>query len=118
MTSTLGGGLAPRAWLGHASAAPGEEPVMPFLVLDNMRKDLYERLRRQAQARRRPLVEEALFLWDQALPAQAPAPPLPEYVPSEETSAPFDLPLPEGAVRSKGRWGEPPLPDPLDEERD
>jgi hypothetical protein len=33
-------------------------------------------------------------------------------------SAPFDLPLPQEAVRSKGRWGEPPLPDPLDEVRE
>ena len=91
---------------------------MPSLVLDNMPNDLYERLRRQAHARQRPLVEEALLLLDQALPAQAPAPPLSEYVPSEEMSAPFDLPLLEEAVRRKGRWGEPPLPDPLDEVRE
>jgi hypothetical protein len=90
---------------------------MPSLVLDNVPADLFERLRRQAQVRRRPLAEEALFLLDQALPAQAPAP-LAEYVPSEEISAPFDLPLPEEAVRRKGRWGEPPLPDPLDEVRE
>jgi hypothetical protein len=87
---------------------------MPSLVLDNMPNDLFERLQRHARARKRPLVEEALFLLNQALPAQAPSP-LSDYVPTEEISAPFDLPLPEQAVRSKGRWGEPPLPDPLNE---
>jgi hypothetical protein len=87
---------------------------MPTLILEDVPSDLYERLQKRAALRQRTPGEEAIQLLGVALGVREMEPPLPEFIPSEEFSPTFDLPPPENVVRAKGRWGPPPLPDPID----
>jgi len=90
---------------------------MPTLLVEDISNDLYERLQRRAAARRRPLGEEVALLLESALQKEEPAPRLPDYVPSEEIPAPFDLPRSNPAERVEAHdAGLPRLPDPLPDE--
>ncbi len=87
---------------------------MATLILENVPRDLYELLEKRAASEHRPPSEEAIRLLDAALRVREMKPPVPEFIPCDEFSAPFDLPLPKNVVRAKGRPIPPPLPDPID----
>jgi plasmid stability protein len=84
---------------------------MPTVILDNVPPEVYQRLQRRAAARQRTVPEELLEVLRNALQQEADAFPPPEVIPSQEISAPFDLPMPGPGVRVKARPGEPPPPD-------
>ena len=69
---------------------------MPALVVDNIPPEIYEQLRRRADARRRSLQDEALDLLQQGLRREGTdaAPRLPDLIFGEEISPPCDLPRP------------------------
>jgi len=84
---------------------------MPTIDIPN---DVYEDLQRRAASRQRAASEEAILLLREALCIREANPPLPEFVPSEEFSPPFDLPMPGPGVEVKAVWGPPPRPDPIE----
>jgi plasmid stability protein len=84
---------------------------MPTLIVDDMPTEVYEHLRRRADAQRRSIGEEAIALLEQAL-AQEASPRLPDFVPAAEVMPPCELPRPAAAVVPYVE-GLPRLPDPL-----
>jgi len=85
---------------------------MPTLIVENVPGEVYERLKKRAAARQRSLPEEMLHLLKQALRDDIkPSPRLPDVIPSEETSAPCDLPRSSRAVPVAALSGQPRLPD-------
>jgi plasmid stability protein len=86
---------------------------MPTLIMENVPPDLYERLQQRATAHQRTLPEETLYLLQQVLRAEnCPIPRLPEFIQSEEVSAPYDLPRLSQPVLIVACSGQPRLPDP------
>lgn len=85
---------------------------MPTLIVDDLPAEVYDRLQRRATARRRSVGEEASALLEQALAREAP-PRLPDLVPTEEVSAPCDLPRPVTAVAVPYVDAPARLPDPM-----
>lgn len=83
---------------------------MPTLVLKHVPNEVIERLQRRADARQRSVPEETVHLLNEML-CVANNVPWPEWLPSEEVSAPCDLPLPGPGTSVAARTGEPPLPD-------
>lgn len=81
---------------------------MATLVLENVPADIYERLERRAAVENRSLPQETLVLLRQALQQDPPPARLPELIPTDEVSAPCDLPRSSLPVRMGG----PRLPDP------
>jgi plasmid stability protein len=66
---------------------------MPTLIVENVPVEVYDRLQKRAAARRRTLPEEMLSLLEQLLREDdGPTPRLPDFIPGEEVSAPYDLP--------------------------
>lgn len=88
---------------------------MPTVIVENVPPEVYERLQQRATAARRSLPEEMLHLVREALRKNAPAPRLPDLVPIEEISAPFDLPRSSQPVAVTIYHGRPRLPDPIPE---
>lgn len=87
---------------------------MPTVIVENVPPDVYERLKRRAEAERRSLPEETLHLLKEALRLHInPVPRLPDFVPGEEISAPCDLPRSSQPVAVASYRGQPRLPDPL-----
>lgn len=88
---------------------------MPALVVDNIPPEIYEQLRRRAEARRRSLQDEALDLLQRSLRQEGAdaAPRLPDLMIGEEISPPYDLPRPGPVTPAPARPGGPRLPDPL-----
>ncbi len=85
---------------------------MSNLIVENVPPEVYERLCRRAAARQRSVSEEVIHLLREALPEKADTTlPAPELIPSEEISAPCDLPMPGPGVQVQARRGEAPLPD-------
>jgi len=85
---------------------------MPTVIVENVPADVYECLQRRAVAGRRSVPEETLELLGQALIEDLkPMPRLPDLVPSEEYSAPCDLPRSSQPVTVLARCGQPRLPD-------
>ena len=88
---------------------------MPTLIVENMPVEVYERLRQRADAEQRSVPEETLHLLDHILrPEVKPSPRLPDYIPSEEISAPCDLPRSSQPVSAPAYIGQPRWPDPLE----
>jgi plasmid stability protein len=89
---------------------------MPTLVVENVPPEVYERLRKRAAARQRTLPEETLYLLQQILGQEdRRTPRLPEFVPSEEVSAPCDLPRSSQPITVVAHAGQPRLPElPMD----
>ncbi len=87
---------------------------MPTLVIPDIPDDVYERLQERATRQHLSLEAETLILVTRALQQDPqPAPRLPDYVPGEEISAPFDLPRSSKPVKVKARTGKLRLPDPV-----
>jgi hypothetical protein len=87
---------------------------MSTLVVENVPAEVYERLQKRAMARQRTLSEELLCLLLQVLRLDdQPTPRLPEFIPSEEISAPCDLPRSSQPVPVVAYSGPPRLPDAL-----
>lgn len=87
---------------------------MPTVVVPDIPDDVYERLRQRADGKRLSLGAEVLVLVTQALRQERqPAPRLPDFVPGEEVSAPFDLPRPSNPTYVAAHPGEPRFPDPV-----
>ena len=90
---------------------------MPTLVVENVPVDVYESLRKRAVAGRRTLPEEMLDLLGQIVRADMkPSARVPDVVPSEEFSAPYDLPRSSVPVQVSAHRGQIRLPDPFPEE--
>ena len=89
---------------------------MPALVVDNVPPEIYEQLRRRAEARRRSVQDEAIDLLQRGLRQDglATAPRLPDLIFGEEISPPGDLPRLGPAATVPAHPGGPRLPDPLD----
>lgn len=88
---------------------------MPTVIVENIPTEVYERLRQRAEAEQRSVPEETLHLLDQALRQEVTPPPrVPDIIPSEEISAPFDLPRTSEPVPASAYNGQPRWPDPLD----
>jgi plasmid stability protein len=86
---------------------------MPTLIVENVPPDVYERLRQRAAAQQRTLPEETLYLLQQVLrEEERPTPRLPEFIPREEVSAPYDLPRSSQPAVVVAYSGQPRLPDP------
>jgi plasmid stability protein len=86
---------------------------MPTLIVENVPPDVYERLLQRAAAQQRTLPEETLYMLQQVLRAEDhPTPRLPEFIPSKEVSAPYDLPRSSQPVLIVAYSGQPRLPDP------
>jgi hypothetical protein len=90
---------------------------MPTLIVENVPPEVYERLQRRAAAQQRTLPEEMVCLLQQVLGEEDHrAPRLPEFIPSEEVPAPYDLPRSSQPVPVVAYSGQPRLPDsPRDE---
>jgi plasmid stability protein len=87
---------------------------MPTLIVENVPPEVYERLQRRAAVGRRTLPQEMLHLLQQALREEdSPSPRLPEFIASEEISAPCDLPRSSQPMQVVAYDGPPRLPDPL-----
>jgi plasmid stability protein len=85
---------------------------MPTLIVENVPAEIYERLQKRAAGRRRSLPEETLHLLRQALQEdESPTPRRPEFIGSEEISAPCDLPRSSSSVPVAAHAGQPRLPD-------
>jgi plasmid stability protein len=85
---------------------------MPTLIVENVPSDVYERLECRAASDHRTLPDEVLHLLQQVLaPKREPHWRLPDYLPGEEISAPFDLPRSSQPVRIQAHQGEMRLPD-------
>jgi plasmid stability protein len=90
---------------------------MPTLVVENVPPEVYERLQRRAAAQQRTLREEMLCLLQQVLREENDrALRLPEFIPSEEVSAPCDLPRSSKPALIVAYNGQPRLPDPPPDE--
>lgn len=88
---------------------------MPTLIVENVPVEIYERLQKRAAGQQRSLPEETLHLLQQALREEnRPAPRLPDFLGSEEISAPCDLPRSSSPVSVAAHDGQPRLPDALD----
>jgi len=88
---------------------------MPTLTVEDLSAQLYEMLAQRASEARRSVSEEAKQILADTLgvpPAAAENHRLPELIPSEEISPPYDLPLSGPAQRVMARHVAPPLPDP------
>lgn len=87
---------------------------MPTVVVSDIPDDVYERLRQRADRKQLTLGAEVLVLVTQALRQERqPAPRLPDFVPGEEVSAPFDLPRLSNPTHVAAVPGGPRLPDPV-----
>ena len=87
---------------------------MPTVIVPDIPDDVYERLRQRADRKQLTLGAEVLVLVTQALRQERqPAPRLPDYVPGDEISAPFDLPRPSNPTYVTAYPGEPRFPDPV-----
>lgn len=87
---------------------------MPTVVVPDIPDDVYERLSQRAVDEQRTVGAELLALAAQALrQVRPPAPRLPDFVPGEEISAPFDLPRPSNPKHVAAHPGEPRFPDPV-----
>jgi plasmid stability protein len=87
---------------------------MPTLVVENVPAEIYERLQKRAAGQQRSLPEETLYLLQQALREEdRPAPRRPEFIGSEEISAPCDLPRSSSPTPVAAHDGQPRLPDAL-----
>ncbi|HWG41432.1 MAG TPA: hypothetical protein VN688_01505 [Gemmataceae bacterium] len=87
---------------------------MPTLIVENVPMEIYERLQKRAAGQQRSLPEETLHLLQQALQENDnPAPRSPEFIGSEEISAPCDLPRSSSPVLMAAHSGQPRLPDVL-----
>ena len=85
---------------------------MPTLIVENVPPDVYERLQQRAAAQQRTLPEETLYMLQQVLREEnRRIPRLPEFIPSEEVSAPYDLPRSSQPVLVVASSGRPRLPD-------
>lgn len=90
---------------------------MPTLIVENVPVEVYERLRQRAEAEQRSVPEETLHLLAQFLREDLkPSPRLPDLIPSEEISAPCDLPRTSQPVPVATYNGQPRWPDPLEDE--
>ena len=90
---------------------------MPTLIVENVPVETYERLQMRAAAQQRSVPEEALHLLNEGVrTARKPTPRLPDFILGEEVSAPCDLPRTSQPVPMRAAWGQPRLPDALDEE--
>lgn len=84
---------------------------MPTLIVENVPSEVYERLQQRASARQWTLPEELLYLLQQVLREEdSRTPRLPELIPSEEISAPCDLPRSSQPVPVGTYSGQPRLP--------
>jgi plasmid stability protein len=91
---------------------------MATVIVDIVPADVYERLIKRAAAGQRSLPEEMLHLLNQALRSDScPAPRLPDFIASEEISAPCDLPRSSQPVQVAAQSGPPRLPDPFAEDK-
>jgi plasmid stability protein len=89
---------------------------MPTLIVENVPPEVYERLQRRAAVGQRTLPQEMLHLLQKALDGEdSPSPRLPEFIVSEEISAPFDLPRSSQPMQVVAYDGPLRLPDPLPE---
>ena len=90
---------------------------MPTLILENFPTEMLDQLTHRAASKSQSPEQEATNLLRQALQKE-PDPRLPDYVPGEEISPPYDLPRPGIGVRVSARDGGARLPDPpiLEEE--
>ena len=87
---------------------------MPTVIVPDVPDEVYERLRQRADRKQLTLGAEVLVLVTQALRRERqPAPRLPDFVPGEEISAPFDLPRPSNPTYVAAYPGEPRFPDPV-----
>ena len=85
---------------------------MPTVIVPDIPDDIYERLRQRADRQQLTLGAEVLVLVTQALRQdRQPTPRLPDFVPGEEISAPFDLPRPSNPKYVAAYPGEPRFPD-------
>ena len=90
---------------------------MPTLIVENVPDETYERLQERATAEQRSVPEEALHLLNQLVrKAPVPAPRLPDFIPGDEMSAPCDLPRASQPLTMPAAWGQPRMPDLVDEE--
>ncbi len=85
---------------------------MATLILENVPADIYERLERRAAVQNRSLPQETLVVLRQALQQDPPTARLPELIPTDEVSAPCDLPRSSQPVRAPAQMGLPRLPHP------
>ena len=83
---------------------------MPTLVLNHVPNEVIERLQRRADIGKRSVPEETVHLLNEVLLVDNEVP-WPEWLPSDEVSAPCDLPLPGPGLTVTARAGEPPLLD-------
>lgn len=81
---------------------------MPAIVIDGLSPDALSALETRAAARNRTVEEEAREVLEEA--AKRPPERLPMYVPSPETSAPFDLPYLTPGIKVKAKPGGERLP--------
>jgi plasmid stability protein len=87
---------------------------MPTLIVEDVPPEVYERLQRRAAVEKRTLPQEMLHLLQQALREEDNPPPrLPDFIPNEEISAPFDLPRSSQPMVVGVYDGSPRLPDPF-----
>lgn len=101
---------------------------MPTLIVEDVPREIYERIQRQAQAENRTVAEEVVRLLHQSLSspaseatapvtppkiADSPRLPCPPILDTGEMSAPFDLPRPEPGVPVPARFGGERLPEPF-----
>ncbi len=78
---------------------------MPTLIVEDVPEDIYEEIRRLAQAGNRTLSQEAFRLLEQGLSIEGHICPYP---------APFDLPRPGDGVSVQTIWGGERLPTPFE----
>jgi len=75
---------------------------MPSLLIENVPVPLFDRIQRLALARRRSPADTAMEMLESSFrtvtPTYSEAPPPSEIFLSEEISAPFDIPWPEGQI--------------------
>lgn len=76
---------------------------MPVLLMDNVPPEIYEQLRRRANARSRSLQDEAIDLLQRSLRqvAAAATPRLPDLIFGGEIASPCDLPRPGPSVPAR-----------------
>jgi uncharacterized protein (TIGR02996 family) len=115
---------APRPWVPLVlSVALGlnEERrrglTMATLIVENVPAEVYERLRRRAEAQQRTPPQELLRLLEQVFREEdRQSPRLPDFLPGQEVPAPCDLPRSSQPVFVAATDGRPRLPDPLPDE--
>lgn len=85
---------------------------MPTLIVENVPREIYQRLQERAAGQQRSLPEEALYLLQQALQKNDNISPRnPDFLDREEISAPCDLPRSSSPVTMTAANGWPRLPD-------